>query len=301
MLMVNSFELKLKAIKLKTILYATDYSDNSAAALKYAHALNTQLGTRLVITHVFDYPTVLGTEVLSEPFPDLEKDNFKMHRSKLEKFCNEHLGKDWNAPNIHLEIVENKSVIQGLFTIANEWHANIILVGMKGGSGVRELIMGSTTKQLIENAPCPILAIPADMSQVEIKTIVYATDFEEEDIHTIKSLVEIAKPLDAKINVVHISTKKEYKGDMQMEWFKDALKERVTYKNIEFKLFISDDIFDSLRVYLGDVGADLVVMLEREKKGLKKWLHQDLVKKMESYGRVPLMSFNERNHQTFNY
>ena len=86
-----------------------------------------------------------------------------------------------------------------------------------------------------------------------------------------------------------------------MKWFKDALKERLAYKNIEFKLFISDDIFDSLRVYLGDVGADLVVMLEREKKGLKKWLHQDLVKKMESYGRVPLMRFNERNHQTFNY
>ena len=299
--MVNSFELKLKEIKLKTILYATDYSQNSAAALKYAFALNKQLGTRLVITHVFDYPTVLGTKVLSEPFPNLEKDNFKMHRSKLEKFCDKYLGKNWNSPNIQLEIVENKSVIQGIITIANEWHANMIIVGMKGGSGIRELIMGSTTKQLIENAPCPILAIPTDMSHDEIKTMVYATDFEEEDIRTIKKLVEIAKPLDAKINVVHISTKKEYKGDMQMEWFKDALEERITYKNIEFKLFISDDIFDSLRVYLGDVGADLVVMLEREKRGLKKWLHQDLVKKMESYGKVPLMSFNEHNHQTLYY
>ena len=300
--MVNSFKLKLKEFKLKTILYATDYSENSAAALKYAYALNSQLGTRLLITHVFDYPTFLGTEELSEPFSKLEKDNFKMHRSKLEKFCDKYLGKNWNSPNIQLEIVEHKSVIQGIITIANEWHANMIVVGMKGGSGVRELIMGSTTKQLIENAPCPILAIPTDMSHDEIKTMVYATDFEEEDFQTIKRLVEIAKPLDAKINIVHISTKKEYKGDMQMEWFKDALEERITYKNIEFKLLISDDIFDSLRVYLGDVGADLVVMLEREKKGfLKKWFHQDLVKKMESYGRVPLMSFNEHNHQTFYY
>lgn len=300
--MVNSFKLKLKEFKLKTILYATDYSENSAAALKYAYALNSQLGTRLLITHVFDYPTFLGTEELSEPFSKLEKDNFKMHRSKLEKFCDKYLGKIWNSPKIQLEIVEHKSVIQGIITIANEWHANMIVVGMKGGSGVRELIMGSTTKQLIENAPCPILAIPTDMSHDEIKTMVYATDFEEEDFQTIKRLVEIAKPLDAKINIVHISTKKEYKGDMQMEWFKDALEERITYKNIEFKLLISDDIFDSLRVYLGDVGADLVVMLEREKKGfLKKWFHQDLVKKMESYGRVPLMSFNEHNHQTFYY
>lgn len=83
-----------------------------------------------------------------------------------------------------------------------------------------------------------------------------------------------------------------------MIWFKNTLKERVTYPKIDFQLLFSETVFDSLRIYLGDVGADLMVMLEREKQGFfKKWFHQDLVKKMESYGRVPLMSFNEHNHQ----
>jgi nucleotide-binding universal stress UspA family protein len=175
----------------------------------------------------------------------------------------------------------------------------MIVVGMKGASKLRELIMGSTTKNLIEKAPCPVLAIPADTSHVTIKTIVYATAFEEEDIHAIKKLIEIAKPLDAEIKVVHVATKKEYSGETQMEWFKSMLQERIDYPKIEFRLLFSEDIFDSLRTYLGDVDADLMTMLEREKRGvIKKWFHQDLVKKMESYGRVPLMSFNEHNHQT---
>ncbi|WP_273565732.1 universal stress protein [Maribacter halichondriae] len=285
---------------MKTIVYATDYSENSVAALKYAHTLNTQLSNHLVITHIFDYPTVLGTEGLEEPFPHLEETAFKNHRAKLEKFCEEHFGSDWKDPNIRLEAVENKSVIKGIISVAEEWHAQMIVVGMKGGSGLRELIMGSTAKQLIEKAPCPVLAIPADASHVAIKTIVYATDFEEEDIYAIQKLVEIAKPLEATVNVVHISTKEEYKGDMQMAWFKEALKEKVTYKGITFQQLFSEDIFDSLRIYLGNVGADLMVMLEREKKGfLKKLFHQDLVKKMESYGRVPLLSFREGHHQLF--
>ena len=285
---------------MKTILYATDYSENSVAALKYAHALNTQLGNRLVITHIFDYPTVLGTEGLDEPFPHLEETAFKNHRAKLEKFCEEHLGTDWQNPNIQLETVENKSVIKGIISVAVEWHAQMILVGMKGGSGLRELIMGSTAKQLIEKAPCPVLAIPSDASHAEIKTIVYATDFEEEDIYAIRKLVEIGKPLGADIKIVHISTKDEYAGDLQMEWFKEMLEEKVDFQKMEFQLLFSEDIYDSLRVYLGDVGADLMVMLEREKKGfLKKWFHQDLVKKMESYGRVPLLSFREGHHQLF--
>ena len=283
---------------MKTILYATDYSKNSAAALKYAHALSTQLDSRLVITHVFDYPTVLGTKGLDEPFPHLEESAFKMHRSKLEDFCKEHLVGEYDAPNVHLETVENKSVIKGILSKADEYHAHLIVVGMKGASGIREIIMGSIAKQLIEKAPCPVMAIPADTSHMAIKKIVYATDFMEEDVHAIQKLVEIAEPLGAEIKVVHISTKEEYAGDLQMIWFKNTLKERVTYPKIDFQLLFSETVFDSLRIYLGDVGADLMVMLEREKQGFfKKWFHQDLVKKMESYGRVPLMSFNEHNHQ----
>ncbi len=285
---------------MKTILCATDYSENSVAALKYAHEMSEQLETRLVIAHVFDYPTILGMEGLDEPFPHLEKDAFKLHRSKLEKFCTEHMGNEWQAPNIQLEAVKNKSIIHGIIAIADEWHAYLIVVGVKGESGLRESIMGSTTKHLIEKAPCPILAIPADASYNPIKTIVYGTDFEDEDIYAIRKLVEMANQFDAEIKVVHITTKKELDKVNQMEGFKNMLLQKVKYERMEFVHLVSENIFDALRIYLGEVGADLVVLLERKKKGVfKKWFHRDLVKKMESYGNIPLLSFRGSNHQIF--
>lgn len=285
---------------MKTILYATDYSENSVAAIKYAHEMSEQMGTRLVVAHVFDYPTVLGTEDLDEPFPHLEESAFKSHRSKLEKFCEAHLGSVWKSPNIQLEAVENKSVVKGIISVAEEWHAYLIVIGMKGGSALREMIMGSTTKHLIEKAPCPILSIPTDASYMKPKTIVYATDFEAEDVYAIRKLAEMAEQFGAEIKVVHISTKEEYKGDMQMEWFKEMLREKVTYEYMDFEVLFTEDVFEALRIYLGDINADLMVMLEREHKSiLKKWFHRDLVKKMETYGRVPLLSFRGSNHQLF--
>lgn len=50
---------------------------------------------RLVIIHVLDYPTVLGTKGLGEPFPHLEETAFKNHRAKLEEFCEQNLETDW--------------------------------------------------------------------------------------------------------------------------------------------------------------------------------------------------------------
>ena len=285
---------------MKTILYATDYSKNSVAALQYAHKMSEQLETRLVIAHIFEYPTILGLEGLDKPFPHLEKDAFKHHRSKLEKFCTEHLGNAWEGPNIQLEAVENKTVLKGIIATADEWHAYLIVVGVKGESGLRESIMGSTTKHLIEKAPCPILAIPADASYNPIKTIVYGTDFENEDIYALRKLVEMSKHFDAEIKVVHITTKKELDKANQMEGFKNMLLQKVKYDRMEFVHLVSENIFDALRMYLVEVGADMVVLLEREKVGVfKKWFHRDLVKKMESYGNIPLLSFRGSNHQIF--
>lgn len=285
---------------MKTMLYATDYSENSIAALKYAKEMAKQLKYRLVITHVFDFPIVLGLEGLDEPFPHEDENGFKRHRNKLERFCEEHLGSTWKAPNIQLQPAEHNSVAKGIISVAKEWHAQIIITGVKGQNTLRELIMGSTTKRLIERAPCPVLAIPVDANYTPIKTVVYATDFEEEDVYAIRKLAEMAEKLQADIKIVHISTRDEYKGEMQLDWFKDLLGKKVTYNKMEFMLLFSEDVFKSLHDYLSDVNADLMVMLEREHEGLlKEWFHRDLVKRMETYGKVPLLSFREGNHQLF--
>lgn len=283
---------------MKTLLYATDYSKNSVSALQLAFNLSQALGTRLVITHTFNFPTVLGVEGQDDR-PILEGNPFKIHRSQLEKFCTEHLGNKWDDPKIQLEPVQNSSVIKGIISKAEEYHAQLIVVGTKGASGLEEMILGSTTKKLIEKAPCPVITISRDVLPRNLDTMVYATDFEEEDIHAIQKLSEIAKPLKAKIKIVHISSSQEYAGDLSMEWFKDMLNSKVDYPDIEFELLFSEDVFETLRIYLGVVNADMVVMLEKEKKGfLKKWFHRDLVKKMEDYGEIILMSFNEHNHKT---
>jgi len=286
---------------MKTIIHATDYSENAVAALKYAHSLSSTLNTQLLVIHIFDIPTTMSTE-LKEPYYHLEKDTFTMHYKKLKEFCIEHLGDDLDSMNVKVEAIEDKSVVNGIISKINELNAYLVVTGTKGKSAVKEFIMGNTTKHLIEKSPCPIFSIPIGASHSNIETIVYASDFEDRDVDAIEKLVKIAKPFNANIKLVHISKSKEYDGKTLMEWFKETLREKVSYKKINFKLLYADDIFNTLRVYLIDVEADLVVMMERKKGGLlKELMHKDLVKRMESYGQIPLLSFNKMNYELFNF
>lgn len=281
------------------IICATDYSENSITALKYAYSISKKLNTNLMVTHVFNFPALLKIE-FEENFIDNEKETYKQQHLKLKKFCILHLGDDLDEMNVTIEVIENSSAFKGIISKADEIKAFMIVVGIKGTNILKE-VMGSTTRQLINKAPCLVLAIPEYIIYKEIDTIVYATDFEAEaDIEVIKKLSKIAKAFEAKIQVVHITTEKEYEVESQMDLFKDKLKKKVDYENIKFKILVSDDVFNTLRMYLEEIEADIVVMLEREKRGLlSKLFHGDLVKKMETYGKLPLLSFNEDNFGEF--
>ncbi|MGB5361176.1 MAG: hypothetical protein WBN27_14645, partial [Eudoraea sp.] len=127
-------------------------------------------------------------------------------------------------------------------------------------------------------------------------TIVYATAFEEADVLAIEKISEFASAFDTEIKLIHVSTKKEYAAEDQMLWFKEMLKEKVTYKNISFEFRFSDDVFKTLKDYLKEVDADILAMLEREGHTLipNLW-HFDLVKRMKLERLLPLLSYQKKS------
>ncbi|SDE34111.1 Nucleotide-binding universal stress protein, UspA family [Pricia antarctica] len=277
---------------MKTILYATDYSENSVPALWSAFLLAEKFDAKLIVMHVFDIPIFLASPV-SVTHMNNEKKRIVENRAKLKNFIKEFLGHPEDKIDMSFVFVENRSVWSGIQEKAIKFNADLIVVGTKGISPVREFLLGGTTKALIKNATCPVLAVPEGAGIENLNTMVYATDFEQADIFAINRLVKIAEKFDAAIKVLHITTKKEYAGEELMEWFKDMLEQKTSYENMEFELIFSDAIFKELNEYLNHTSADLLVMLERKGRNFfEKYIQKDMVKKMVSEITVPLLSFN---------
>lgn len=277
---------------MKTIIYATDYSENSISALKYAYAISSKLNARLWVIHVFNHVTLNFD--LTEPYLPPYKENFEQNKNNLELFCEKHLGTNFNTKSIEIDAIENISIVNGIILKAKELQASLIVAGMTGLNVFNEFLLGSVSKELIKKSPYPVVVVPTEALLTEFKTIMYATDFEEEDIITISKLIEIVTPFEPTIHITHISTKKEHEGYQQMQWFKEMVFQKTDYKNLEFYIFFEEDIYNALCRYCDAIKADLVVMLERKKKDiLKNIFHTDLVKKMKSHTAIPLMSFNE--------
>lgn len=281
---------------MKRIVCAIDYSKSAISALKYAYEISEEISANLLVVHLYNYPAVFKRNA-EKRLTHLEDDILREEKLKLEEFCIHHLGDELDEMNISMEAFEASSIVSGIISKANEVHAFMIIAGMKGNSVLKDLIMGNTTKQLIAKANCLVMAVPENSHYKQLKTVVYATDFEEEeDIEVLQEVVKIVEPYKAKLKVIHISTKKEYAGENKMEWFKKTLQKKIDYENIEFKVLFSTIVFDSLNSYLEDEDADLLVILERKKHGLlKKWFHKDLIGKHQYRDNIPLLSFNKSN------
>ena len=267
---------------MKTIVCAIDYSPNAIAALKYADKLCSKIKSKLYVLHIYDTSKLKAS---------IKKEQI----TKLKNFCIKHLGQTPCSKNIEIEVIEDTSIIHGINTKVSKVKASLILTGLKGKSKFKSFLIGSTTKELISNAPCPILAVPKNQTLKQFNTIVYATAFEKEDICALIELSKIAAVYNAEIKVIHIAHTTEKESKLQMQWLKKNLLKKISYRKINFNLYNSNDTLYFLKLYLKEIKADMVAMLERNKNKnlLTKIFHNDLVIEMEISSEVPLISFND--------
>jgi nucleotide-binding universal stress UspA family protein len=272
---------------MNTILYTTDFSENSENALKYACELSQKTGATLVALHVHDIPSIMASD---EPtFPDIQRDVMEKNKEKLQRYCKTLSGNK----KIRFEAKENKSSVKGIISMIDEINADLVVMGTKGKSKVHELVMGSTSMGVIKKAGCPVLTVPAEGKFGGFSHLVYATEFEESDIQIINWLSEIAGIFDAEITVIHVSSKHD--GEEIMENYKNRILENISYPKLKFKLLLSDDIYAGLNKYLIENKIELIAMMEHEDRSIfEKWFHRDMVKQMEFHVTIPLLTFNQK-------
>jgi nucleotide-binding universal stress UspA family protein len=140
-----------------TILVPTDFSKEAKTAFEVACTLASERRARLVVLHVERPPvTALGGTAYVPPLPS-EYDR----EALLEELRKLRPAEANIAIEHRLAFGEPAPVID---EVAAEVHADLIIMGTHGRSGVRRLLMGSVAEQVVRKAPCPVLTIRAPLA-----------------------------------------------------------------------------------------------------------------------------------------
>ncbi|WP_282121974.1 universal stress protein [Algibacter mikhailovii] len=279
---------------MKTILYATNCTDNDAHALKYAYRFSSILGANLHVLHVYNLPPIAFSTI--NPTGSLKK---RMHEERmhlLEKYCKKHLKNEFHQNPITTHVVESDSVSASISRLSKVITPDLVIIGMKDSHSNRGYFAGNIANTLLDTITVPLLIVPNSLVYETISTIVYATDFEEVDILSLQKITEIAKPFSALIEVVHVYETDDYPANKYMERFKEAFLKDRAYPEIIFKTMASSSIKSGLLRVLNNEKASMLTMLERKHDwSFSNIFQKDLVKDMEMSLKIPLLVFNKHN------
>ncbi|GAA4941172.1 hypothetical protein GCM10023314_12680 [Algibacter agarivorans] len=279
---------------MKTILYATDCTSNAASTLKYAYRFSAIMKAELHILHVYNFPPINLSTI--QPLESLKK---RMHKEQIElvnKYCAEHLKNEFCQKPITFHVVENSSVSDSVLRLSKILSPDLIIIGMKDSHSTRGYFSGNIANLLLDKIEAPLLIVPNHIPYNVLETIVYATDFEEADILSIKKLIEIARPFEALIEIVHVYEMNKHLARENMEKFKNILLKQVSYPEITFRSILSSKIKLGLLSVLNNGKASMLAMLERKHGwSFSNVFHKDLVKDMEASVEIPILAFNKHS------
>ena len=133
---------------MSTVLFPTDFSTASDAALSHAEALAKQSGAELLIMHVEEPPLAYGGGELYYGLPEPTSD-------RIQKMLADVRPKDPEVKFKHRLTMGDPA--GEIVRIAGEEKADSIVLGTHGRTGLSRLLMGSVAEGVVRRAPCPVL------------------------------------------------------------------------------------------------------------------------------------------------
>ncbi|MBW7998226.1 MAG: universal stress protein [Candidatus Glassbacteria bacterium] len=198
-------------IKLKKILYSTDFGEFAEEALRYAAVLAGQYDAELTIMHVV---SLFGEGLASaekhldemEEYADKFADQFHADADEIiERTIEEHADK---------ELVMHKLIVRGItpndeiIRVAEEQDMDLIVMGTYGRGGVSHLLFGSTAEHVVRHAGCPVLTVrhhsPHTFDFKRVRKILFPTDFSDYSKKALPYALSFAERYSAELHVLHI-------------------------------------------------------------------------------------------------
>jgi nucleotide-binding universal stress UspA family protein len=201
--------------KFQNILFATDFSSCSEAVLPYVRHLAEHYGSTVHIVHVVLNPEAVRGE-LNDPAPYHEED--EIVRQKLEMIAHSDALKNIQ----HTETIQTGRVWDVISELISELAIDLIVMGTRGRSGMKDIFLGSVAEEIFRRATCPVLTVgPAasqdGMAAGKLATILYATDLARASIHSFDYALELANANHAKLNLLHALGSSESKSNKANE------------------------------------------------------------------------------------
>jgi nucleotide-binding universal stress UspA family protein len=191
-------------IALKNVLFLTDFSEPSQAALPFALAIGREFGATIHALHVLTpAPLVCAAPETAAVAVEAQEEFAEAEMQRVETQLA-------GVPH-DSTLVRGFGIWPAIEQAITEVRADLLVIGTHGRTGAQKLLLGSVAEEIFRRSPIPVLTIgPWARKEVHngahFHRVLYATDFTAESLAAAPYAISLAQENEARLillNVVH--------------------------------------------------------------------------------------------------
>ena len=201
------------------VLFATDFSDCAMKAEEYAVLFSEAYHAPVDVVHVLElYPGLDPEYPVTQVYVDqLRKDTDAQLAEAVRRF---------QAKRVAAKGHSVLGIPSVQICAAAESHADLVVLGTRGKTGLEHLLLGSTAERVVVNAPCPVVTVCLPGSHAGnaasvrrtagVQRILAPVDFSDCSLDALEYAVQMAQQFKATMTVLHVLEPVSYGLDLTL-------------------------------------------------------------------------------------
>jgi len=278
-----------KLLKMK-ILLPTDFSKASVIPVYYAAKLARKVKAEIILFHAVYVEAMprASTSFRSGQLMTAMSESTLADLEALAAKLKEDVGDDLDV-SLRMEVGLPMEAAVESYVAENK--IDLIIMGTKGASGLKKMLMGSNTAAVIANSKIPVIAVPELAYFNNIHKIVYASDLQDVDSE-IEALLPFARLFDASIHLLHIA-QPQTEHPVEAEILEKALIDNYQYPDIKVHILESDNVIEAIDAFIAANGANILAMFTHKPTFFEKLFGQSVTREMAFHSNVALLTMKK--------
>ncbi len=277
---------------MKTILFPTDFSENAHHASEYAGMLAKRLGANIVLLHTYMIPMATEFQV---PYDINGFDEIcrKSAEERLREFTTSLIESTGLAPERISRMIEFGTISSKIVEVSKTINADMIVMGTQGANTVLDRWVGTNAQEVMKTAECPVWIIPTKSPIEYPQKVMYAADFEEDEVAATQKVLDIIEPLEVFCKVIHVNEYIDLNSHQKVKETVSNLKEEFEYDDVFIRNIDRSDVIEGLESYIETFRPDVLAMAIHEKSVLNKIFEPSITKHFVQAAMLPMLTFKK--------
>ncbi len=201
----------------RRILVATDFSEDSASALRQAVWVARQSSAEITLAHTLpDLRSVVHSASTKAKLDLLqgEGETFEREVRRKSDATMQQMIADLDAHDLKIkcETLLGEPFVEITHAVQSEGY-DLVLAGTRGKGAWEEFFVGSTAKRLIRKCPSSVWIVKAEHAGPP-KSVLAATDFSDVSLKGVRQALWVAQQAQAQFHLLHVVDSKDVPDDL---------------------------------------------------------------------------------------